>query len=44
MIFWEIGYNIMGILFMMFMLFVLTGTVVAIINEMIAIIKKEKRK
>lgn len=38
MIFWEIGYNIMGILFMMFMLFVLTGTVVAIVESIKEII------
>ena len=38
MIFWEIGYNIMGILFIMFMLFVLTGTVVAIVESIKEII------
>ena len=38
MIFGEIGYNIMGILFIMFMLFVLTGTVVAIVESIKEII------
>ena len=42
MIFWEIGFNIMGILFMMFMLLVLTLTILAVINSTIAIIGKEE--